>query len=220
MSNGRVFLVDDDTSILKALQRLLKIADFDVEAFQSAEDFLVHHDTKTPGCAVLDVGLGAWNGLDLLRALARSGQMRPTIFITGTDDIATSVRAMKAGAIDFLTKPVQATDLIEAVRNGVERDRSDRAQGVKLASIAKRLSSLTPKESEVLTRVIAGRLNKQIADELGISVKTVKVHRGRVMAKMGIRTVADLVRTVEPVLIHLLGGGLLADPDERGAPHA
>ena len=162
---------------------------------------------KLPGCAVFDVCLGPHNGLDLLRALARSGQMRPTIFITGRGDIPTSVRAMKSGAIDFLTKPIQEADLIDAVRRGIERDRHDREQGAKLAAIAKRLSSLTPKESEVLTRVIAGRLNKQIAGELGISEKTVKVHRGRVMTKMGVRTVADLVRTVEPTLIHLLSGG-------------
>jgi FixJ family two-component response regulator len=208
-------LVDDDASILRALTRLLREADFDVQAFQSPEDFLIHHDMKTPGCAVFDVGLGAYNGLDLLRALARSGQMRPTIFITGRGDIAMSVRAMKSGAIDFLTKPIQETDLIDAVRKGIERDRRDREEGAKLAAIARRLSTLTPKESEVLTRVVAGRLNKQIAGDLGISEKTVKVHRGRVMAKMGVRTVADLVRTVEPALIHLLSGGPMPEPNGR-----
>ena len=218
MSNGRVFLVDDDASILRALTRVLKEADFEVQAFQSPEDFLIHHDMKVPGCAVFDVGLGSYNGLDLLRALARSGQMRPTIFITGRGDIATSVKAMKSGAIDFLTKPIQETELIEAVRTGIERDRSDREQGAKLAAIAKRLSSLTPKESEVLTRVIAGRLNKQIAGDLGITEKTVKVHRGRVMAKMGVRTVADLVRTVEPALVHLLSGAPGPEDDQRFVP--
>src|SRR5215471_7259112 len=217
MSHGRVFLVDDDTSILKALTRLLKEADFDVLAYQSPEDFLIHHDMKLPGCAVFDIGLGDYNGLDLLRALARRGQMRPTIFITGKGDIETSVRAMKSGAIDFLTKPIHEDELIEAVRRGIERDRRDREQGAKLAAIAKRLSSLTPKESEVLTRVIAGRLNKQIAGDLGISEKTVKVHRGRVMAKMGVRTVADLVRTVEPTLIHLLSGGPMPESNGRTA---
>jgi FixJ family two-component response regulator len=221
MSNGRVFLVDDDANIVRALKLLLKEADFDVEAFQSVEAFLIQHDMKMPGCAVFDVGLGEWNGVDLLRALARRGQMRPTIFITGRDDIATSVRAMKSGAVDFLTKPVRTADLFEAVRNGVERDRRDREQGTKIAPIAKRLSSLSPRESEVLKRVIAGLLNKQIAGELGIAEKTVKVHRGRVMAKMGVRSVADLVRTVEPVLIHLLSGGRpLADPEKRGALRA
>jgi FixJ family two-component response regulator len=215
MSSGRVFLVDDDVSILRALSRLLKEADFDVQAFQSPEDFLIHHDMKTPGCAVFDVGLGSYNGLELLRALARTGQMRPTIFITGRGDIETSVRAMKSGAVDFLTKPIHEDELIEAVRRGIERDRRDREQGAKLAAIAKRLSSLTPKESEVLTRVVAGRLNKQIAGDLGISEKTVKVHRGRVMAKMGVRTVADLVRTVEPTLIHLLSGGPMPESNGR-----
>ncbi len=217
MSNGRVFLVDDDASVLRALTRLLREANFEVSDFQSPEDFLLHHDMKTPGCAVFDVGLGDYNGVDLLRALARSGQMRPTIFITGRGDIATSVRAMKSGAVDFLTKPVQEADLIEAVQKGIERDRSDREEGAKLAIIGKRLSSLTPKESEVLTRVVAGRLNKQIAAELGISEKTVKVHRGRVMTKMCVRTVADLVRTVEPALIHLLSGGSIPH-DPNGQP--
>jgi FixJ family two-component response regulator len=188
-------LVDDDANILWALARLLKEADFDVQTFQSADDYLRHQDMKTPGCAVFDVCLGEESGLDLLCALARSGLMRPTIFITGKGDIATSVRAMKSGAIDFLTKPVQSTDLLEAVRRGVERDRSDREEGAKVASIDKRLSSLTPREHEVLKCVVAGRLNKQIADHLRIAEKTVKVHRSRVMAKMGVRTVPDLVRS-------------------------
>src|SRR5215470_3769731 len=138
-NSSRVFLVDDDASILRALTRVLREADFEVQAFQSPEDFLIHHDMKVPGCAVFDVGLGSYNGLDLLRALARSGQMRPTIFITGRGDIATSVKAMKSGAIDFLTKPIQEADLIDAVRRGIERDRHDREQGAKLAAIAKSL---------------------------------------------------------------------------------
>lgn len=217
MSSGRVFLVDDDPSVLRALTRLLKESDFEVQAFQSPEDFLVQHDMKAPGCAVFDVALGNYNGLELLRTLARTGQMRPTVFITGRGDVATGVRAMKSGAIDFLTKPIQEGELLDAVKKGIERDRADREQGVKLAAIAKRLSSLTPKESEVLTRVIAGRLNKQIAGELGISEKTVKVHRGRVMAKMGVRTVADLVRIVEPALIHLLSGELASKNGEADA---
>jgi len=178
----------------------------------------------TPKHPVFDVGLGTYSGLDLLRVLARKGQMRPVIFLSGRPDVATSVRAMKSGALDFLVKPVQEAQLIEAIQKGLERDRTDREQGAKLAAIAKCLSSLTPKESEVLTRVVAGRLNRQIAGELEISEKTVKVHRSRAMAKMGLHTVADLVRTVEPVLIHLLSGGLLPDegrwsPPESSARH-
>jgi len=217
VSSGNVFIVEDDVSVLKALTRLLKEADFNVQSFQSAEDFLIHHDSRTPGCAVFDVGLGAHSGLDLLRVLARKGQMRPVVFISGRSDVATSVQAMKSGATDFLTKPVQETELIQAVRAGIERDRSDRKRGSKLAATAKCLSSLTPKESEVLTRVLAGRRNKQIAGELGISEKTVKVHRSRAMAKVGVHTVAELVRTVEPVLIYLLSGGPRPDTDASDA---
>jgi FixJ family two-component response regulator len=134
VGSGTVFLVEDDAGVLRALSRLLGEADFNVQSFQSAEDFLIHHDTKTLGCAVFDIGLGAYSGLDLLHVLARKGQMRPIVFISGRGDIATSVRAMKSGAIDFLTKPVQETDLIQAVRIGIERDRNDRERGAKLAA--------------------------------------------------------------------------------------
>jgi len=198
VSNGRVFLVDDDDSVLRALERLLREANFDVSAFKSPEAFLLQHDIKTPGCAVLDVMLGEHNGLDLLRALAGTGQMRPTIFITGKGNIRMSVQAMKSGAIDFLTKPVQATDLIEAVQRAINRDHQDREENAKLTQIGTRLSSLTPKEGEVLGHVVSGRLNKQIAADLGISEKTVKVHRGRIMSKMCVRNIADLVRIVNP----------------------
>jgi FixJ family two-component response regulator len=204
MSDGTVFLIDDDARILRALGRLLKETDFEVQAFESPEDFLVHHDIRVPGCAVCDVSLGVSNGLDLPPELARRGQLRPFVFITGYGDVVTSVRAMKLGAIDFLTKPVQETELIEAVRHGISRDRIEREQRTKLTAVAKRLSSLTPKEGEVMTEVVAGRLNKQIAGDLGITEKTVKIHRGRVMEKMGVRTVPDLVRMVELALNHLL----------------
>jgi len=198
MNSGRVFLVDDDASVLKALTRLLRETGFEVSAFQSSKDFLLHHDMRMPGCAVLDVGLGDCNGLDLHRTLASNGYMRPTVFITGRGDIPTGVQAMKSGAIDFLTKPVQETDLIEAIRKAIEYDLRDREESAKVAATNKQLASLTPREREVLARVVAGRLNKQIAAELGISEKTIKVHRGRVMAKMSVRSVADLVRIMEP----------------------
>jgi FixJ family two-component response regulator len=214
VSSGKVFVVDDDASVLRALTRLLRAADFEVQGFQSAEDFLIHHDKTTPGCAVIDVNLGAHNGIDVLLALARDGCMRPTIFISGQSDIAISVRAMKAGAIDFLTKPIYEKVLIAAVRSGIERDRSDREQGAKFSQVAKQLSSLTPEEAKVLTRVIGGRRNKEIAGDLGITEKTVKFYRRQVMEKMAVRTVAGLVRTVNPILTRLLSGKRIPKTDE------
>jgi len=210
MSSGRVFLVDDDASILRAFSRLLKSDGYDVDAFRSAEDFLEHHDGSVPGCAIIDIWLGTCNGLDLMRTLMRTGQMRPTIITTGFGDIPTSVDAMRSGAINFLTKPVQGKDLFEAVHEAIERDSRDREQHAKVADIADQLSSLTPRECEVLTQVVAGRRNKQIAYDLGISEKTVKVHRGRVMTKMNVYTVAALVRIVEP-------GWVRAVPEKSGS---
>ena len=147
----RVFLIDDDAAVLTALSRLLREAGFDVEAFQSPSEFLLHDDASTPGCAVLDVALGDWNGLEVQSALANKGDARPIIFITGQGDIATSVQAMKAGAVDFLTKPVRDEDLIEAVRRALERDRATREEEARLASVGERLASLTPREQEVLS---------------------------------------------------------------------
>ena len=202
VQNGdvKVFLIDDDAAVLNALSRLLREAGFSVESFQSPHEFLLRDDPGTPGCAVIDVSLGDYNGLELQSALGNMGDARPIIFITGKGDIATSVQAMKAGAVDFLTQPVQQDDLIEAVERALERDRRSRDEDKRLASISLRLASLTPREREVLGRVVAGRLNKQIAAELGIAEKTVKVHRGRVMAKMAVRSVADLVRIAPSVL--------------------
>jgi FixJ family two-component response regulator len=200
MNGGRVYLIDDDAAVLTALSRLLREAGFDVEAFQSPSEFLLHDDVEAPGCAVLDVALGDWNGLDVQTALASKGDSRPIIFITGQGDIATSVQAMKAGAIDFLTKPVREEELVAAVRRALERDRATREEEARLASVGERLASLTPREQEVLSSVVAGRLNKQIAAELGIAEKTVKVHRARVMAKMAVRSVAELVRIVQRTL--------------------
>jgi len=200
MNGGRVFLVDDDAAVLTALSRLLREAGFDVETYQSPSEFLLKDDVETPGCAVLDVALGDRSGLDVQSALARKGDARPIIFITGKGDIATSVQAMKAGAVDFLTKPVLEEDLIAAVRKALERDRLAREEEARLASVGERLASLTPREHEVLASVVAGRLNKQIAAELQIAEKTVKVHRARVMAKMAVRSVAELVRVVQRTL--------------------
>jgi FixJ family two-component response regulator len=199
MSDCRVFLVDDNAGVLKALSRLLSAAGFEVSAFQSADEFLQHHELDVPGCAVLDVGLGTHNGLDLQRNFATASYARPTVFITGNGDVATGVQAMKAGAIDFLVKPVNDDELIAAVSKAIDEDRRIRKELADRVHIEVRLSKLTLREREVLTRVALGRLNKQIAADLGISEKTVKVHRGRAMAKMQIHSVAELVRALRAV---------------------
>jgi len=200
MNCKRVFLVDDDASVLNGLSRLLRQAGFDVQSYQSPSEFLDHHDAKSPGCAILDVLLGDRSGLEIQYALAARGDKRPVIFITGGGDVATGIRAMKAGAVDFLTKPVMEKDLLEAVDRALERDRLTREEGATIAAVRARVASLTPREHEVLGCVIAGRMNKQIAADLRIAEKTVKVHRARVMSKMAVRSVAELVRTMQRTL--------------------
>jgi FixJ family two-component response regulator len=195
--NSRIFLVDDDSSVLYALSRLLREAGFDVDAYQSSCDFLHHYDVETPGCAILDLALGNSSGLDIQQILTSRGDSRPIIFITGQGDVTTSVQAMKAGALDFLTKPVVEELLLKVVRHALEQDRLSREESARISAIGERLASLTPREHEVLASVIAGRLNKQIAAELTIAEKTVKVHRARVMSKMAVRSVAELVRIVQ-----------------------
>jgi FixJ family two-component response regulator len=198
-SPGTVFLVDDDPAVLKGLERLLRAAGFAVRGFTSPEAFLDQHDPALPGCAVLDLAMAGLSGLDLQRALAARGCDRPVVFLTGRGDIPASVRAMKAGAVDFLTKPVDDEELLTAVRLALDKDRQAREARIKLEVIERRLSALSPRERDVLRHVVAGRLNKQIAAELGTAEKTVKVHRGRVMVKMGVRSVAELVRLTEQV---------------------
>jgi FixJ family two-component response regulator len=194
---SRVFLVDDDAGVLKALSRLLRAKGYEVRSFTSPQEFLARHDAAAPGCAVLDVAMPGLDGLALQQALTAEGAHRPVIFITGKGDIPTSVRAMRAGAIDFLTKPVSDKDLLEAIAHAEEQDAKSRQIRAELASIQAKITTLTPREREVLTHVVAGRLNKQIAGDLGTVEKTIKVHRGRVMEKLGVRTVADLVRLAE-----------------------
>jgi FixJ family two-component response regulator len=189
-----VFLVDDEKPILKALERLLGAAGFEVQCFSSAQAFLDEHDPEIPGCAVLDVAMDGLSGLELQQRLAASGCRRPIIFLSGRGDISMSVQAMRAGAVTFLTKPVDRDDLLAAVRLGVEKDRTARQRHAELDAINRQLATLTPRECEVLRKVIAGRLNKQIAGDLGTAEKTIKVHRARVMEKMGVRSVAELVR--------------------------
>jgi FixJ family two-component response regulator len=194
-----IFIVDDDPGVLRALARLVGTRGYDVRPSSSPQEFLAAHDPSLPGCAVLDVSMPGLDGLELQQTLAASGVHRPVIFITGQGDIPTTVRAMKAGAVDFLTKPVGDDILLDAIARAVEQDGKARRRRDELAAIQARLATLTPREREVLPHVVAGRLNKQIAGDLGTVEKTIKVHRGRMMEKLGVRTVADLVRMAEKV---------------------
>ena len=197
MDKFTVYLVDDDAGVLKALSRLLRAKGYEVKSYVSPQEFLEQHDPAVLGCAVLDVSMPGLDGLELQQALAAGGSHRPIVFITGKGDVPTSVRAMKAGAIDFLTKPTKDTDLLEAVRRAEERDAEARRRLSELELVQAKLRTLTPRERQVLTHVVAGRLNKQIAADLGTVEKTIKVHRSRMMGKLGLRTVADLVRMAE-----------------------
>ena len=193
-----VYLVDDDPGVLKSLSRLLRARGYEVKPYFSPQLFLEEHDVAVPGCAILDVSMPGLDGLQLQRALtAAVGSHRPVVFVTGKGDIPTSVRAMKAGAIDFLTKPVNDKDLFEAVSSAEALDAESRRLHSELESMQAKVRTLTPREREVLRHVVAGRLNKQIAGDLGTVEKTIKVHRSRMMEKLGIRMVADLVRMAE-----------------------
>jgi FixJ family two-component response regulator len=190
-------VVDDDPSVLRALTRLLSAAGLQARGFPSPAAFFDAHDPATPGCMVLDVALPGLDGLELQQALSVSDCARPIVFITGRGDIPTTVRAMKGGAVDFLTKPVNDAELLAAVHRAIEVDRLGRVARAELDVLKQRLASLTPREREVLAQVVAGRLNKQIAADLGTVEKTIKVHRGRIMEKMAVRSLADLVRVAE-----------------------
>ncbi len=208
-----VFIVDDDPGVLRALARLLAAAGCDTRTFASPEAFLAQHDPAEPGCAVFDVAMPDVDGLELQQLLFDSGIARPIIFVTGKGDIPTSVRAMRAGAVDFLTKPVSGDALLAAVARARQLDAQARATRDETASIEARLATLTPREREVFTHVVAGRLNKQIAGDLGTVEKTIKVHRGRMMSKLGVRTVQDLVRLAERA-------GIRPRPEPGGAGDA
>ncbi len=200
-----VFLVDDDAGVVKALSRLLRAKGYDVRPFASAEEFLEGHDAAVAGCAVFDVAMPGLDGLALQQIFTAGGKQRPVIFLTGKGDIQKSVRAMKAGAVDFLTKPVHDKDLLDAIARAEAQDASARQAGTEVAAIEAKIATLTPREREVLTHVIAGRLNNQIAGDLGTVEKTIKVHRGRMMEKLGVHTVVDLVRLAEKAGIAAYG---------------
>jgi len=193
-----VFVVDDDPSVLRAIARLLRL-EFAVEAFDSPSAFLESMRPDAPGCILLDLALPGVSGLELQERLVASGCMQPVVFLSGQGSVRTSVQAMRAGALDFIEKPWENDSLLNTVRRALERDREMRTRRNASDSIARRVASLTPRESEVFRHVIAGRLNKQIAARLGTAEKTIKVHRARVMHKMSVRSVAELTRVAEIV---------------------
>jgi FixJ family two-component response regulator len=192
-----IVVIDDDASMRRALENLLKSVGFAVELFASPQEFLQSERPERPGCIVLDVRFPGRSGLDMQRDLANSDSQLPIIFITGYGDVPMSVRAMKAGAVEFLTKPFRDQDLLDAVGAALETDRTRRAGELRLAELRSRSDTLTARERQVMSLVVAGRLNKQIAGELGVSEMTVKMHRRQVMRKMQASGVAQLVRLAD-----------------------
>ncbi len=189
-----VYVVDDDVSVRRSMARLLKSHGFAVEPLACAEDFLALSHYATPSCLVLDVRMPGLNGLELQEKMAALKLTLPIVFITGHSDVPMSVKAMKAGAVDFLPKPFSPKELLSAVRLAIARNKTEAALAAEAAEVARRLSTLTPRELDVLRMVVDGKMNKEIAADLDLSIKTVKVHRGRVMKKMGAASLADLVR--------------------------
>lgn len=192
-----VYVVDDDASVREAVKNLLRSVGLDVDTFGTAQEFLSKKRRDAPGCLVLDVRLPGVSGLDLQRQLVEANIQIPIIFITGHGDIQMSVRAMKAGAVEFLTKPFRDQDLLDAVQHAIDRDRGDRQQRAETMQIRLRYEALTSREQEILVLVVQGLLNKQIGNELDITEPTVKLHRGRVMQKMEADSLADLIRMGE-----------------------
>jgi FixJ family two-component response regulator len=196
-SNATIFIIDDDPAIVEALRRLLSIEGYQVETFLSAEAFLESYDPGIPGCLIIDLTLPSLDGLQLQEKLIASGQDPAIIFLTGTGDITKSVQAMKSGALDFLTKPVEANDLFMAVHNAIEKDAERREKRNEISSLQERLITLSPREREVFEIVVKGRPNREIAIQLNVVEKTIKVHRGRITRKMGANSFAELVRMSE-----------------------
>jgi FixJ family two-component response regulator len=193
-ASSTVFVVDDDAGILIGLSRLLRAEGFGVVAYQSPRNFLEQHDHNQPGCLLLDVAMPELSGLDLQEMMVAAGNSRPIVFMAGNGDVPTAVQAMKLGAVDFLTKPLYAPQLVAALREALRIDILARSSKEELASIQQRFSALTPREVAVLKRVIAGYPNKRIASEFGVTTRTIKAHRGCISRKMGTRRLVDLMR--------------------------
>ena len=202
--NQVVFVVDDDASMRDAISRLLNAVGLTVQTFASARAFLNRRLPDVPGCVVLDVRLPGLSGLDLQREMVERGIHIPVVFITGHGDIPMSVQAMKAGAVEFLTKPFRDQDLLDAVRSGIQLDRKAREERAELAELRDCVRQLTQREQEVMSLVVSGLLNKQIALQLGTSEKTIKIHRGQVMRKMRANSLADLVRMSQKLGLALI----------------
>ena len=196
-----VLVVDDDPSVRRAIKRLVESVGLQAEMFGSAHEFLQAKRPDVPSCIVLDIRLPGTSGLDFQQELAEANIPVPIIFITAHGDVPMTVRAMKAGAVEFLTKPFRDQDLLDAIQIALERDRARRQRETEIAVLRERFESLTPREREVIAMVVAGRLNKQIAAEIGTAENTVKVHRSRAMEKMQAQSLADLVRMVERLQI-------------------
>lgn len=216
--NPCVYIVDDDQRVLTALSRLLSSAGYEVRAFNSPVEFLRDHDPDQPGCAILDIGMSEIDGLALQEQLVNNDVRRPVIFLTARNDASSGVRAIKAGALDYLTKPVQDSGLLNAVAKGIDVDLKLRQQQKQVQELQRLYNRLTEREVEVLRLVIRGLLNKQIAYELGIVEKTVKVHRGHIMQKLGVHSVAALVRLGERLGISGAAGSG-AQPQPRMGSH-
>jgi FixJ family two-component response regulator len=218
-STPTVYLVDDERSVLTAVSRLLRSAGFTTESFGSAAAFLERHESGTPGCVVLDLAMPGMDGLAVQEALAERTSDLPVIFLTGRADVPIAVKAMKRGASDFLTKPVDDETLLAAVRKALDRSRTAHRERLERDDLLRRHALLTPREAEVFARVVTGKLNKQIAQEIGTAEKTVKVHRARVMSKMEADSVADLVRMWERIAASIGPTSAVAGRERSGGEH-